>query len=215
LSLVALPLVFGIGFWTRGPSGSGEAAVAHSEPDAAATNTAADNSGRDPGAKPADLASARGALSAMPNENETLDRQHHPVDLQTDEPGLDTLDSAPPISAIVTLPGDHADHNVALSHSRAIGDDFATGFSLKTPGPVRQISAEVLRPASNWFDIAASDGACATGNCPAPVRSLDRKLNTALNWSATPEAAAAQASREGKLVFLIHVSGNFAQPGFT
>jgi hypothetical protein len=30
-----------------------------------------------------------------------------------------------------------------------------------------------------------------------------------------PEAAAAQANRDGKLVFLIHVSGNFAQPGFT
>ncbi|HEV3021751.1 MAG TPA: hypothetical protein VGX76_04770, partial [Pirellulales bacterium] len=79
----------------------------------------------------------------------------------------------------------------------------------------RQISAEVLKPTSTWFEVAASDGACATGTCPAPVRNLDRKLNTALNWSAAPDAAAAQASRDGKLVFLIHVSGNFAQPGFT
>src|SRR5260370_12504001 len=148
LSLVVLPLVFGIGFWTRGPSGSGEAAVAHSEPDAAVTKIAANNSGRDPGAKPADLASARGAMSAPPNEIENLDRHQHPVDLQTGEPGRDTLDWPPPDSAIVALPGDRADRNVALSPSFATNDDFAAGFSLKRPGQVRQISAEVLRPAS-------------------------------------------------------------------
>jgi hypothetical protein len=43
LSLVALPLVFGIGFWTHGSSGSGEAAVAHSEPGAAALYIPAQN----------------------------------------------------------------------------------------------------------------------------------------------------------------------------
>jgi hypothetical protein len=154
-------------------------------------------------------------MSAMPNEDEALDRHQHPVELQTGEAGLDTLDSPPPDSVIVALPADRGDRHVVLSHFRATDEDLATGFSLKTPGHVRQISAEVLRPASNWFDITAGDGACANGNCLAPVRSLDRKLNTALTWSATPEAAAAQANREGKLVFLIHVSGNFAQPGFT
>jgi hypothetical protein len=113
------------------------------------------------------------------------------------------------------VPADRADHKVVRIPSRATSDDFAAGFTLKTPGQVPQISAEVLKPTSTWFEIAGSDGACTTGTCPAPVRNLDRKLNTALNWSATPEAAAAQANRDGKLVFLIHVSGNFAQPGFT
>jgi hypothetical protein len=215
LSVVAFPLVFGIGFWTRCLQGSGEGAADHGEPGAAAANITAEYSVRDPGTKPADLASAREAVSAMPNEYGILDRRQHPVDSQTGESGRDTLDSTPPISAIVALPADRGERNVALSHSRVTGDDLATSFSLMTLGHVRQITAEVLRPASTWFDIAASDAACATGNCPAPVRNLDRKLNTALNWSATPGAAAAEADREGKLVFLIHVSGNFAQPGFT
>jgi hypothetical protein len=73
----------------------------------------------------------------------------------------------------------------------------------------------VVRPVRAWFATATQEGECATGSCPAPVARLDRKLNTALEWSSSPEAAAEQAAREGKLVFLIHVSGNFAQPGFT
>lgn len=43
----------------------------------------------------------------------------------------------------------------------------------------------------------------------------DPKLGTALVWNNSLEAANAQAEKEGKLVFLIHVSGNFAIPGFT
>jgi hypothetical protein len=93
--------------------------------------------------------------------------------------------------------------------------DPTDGFALKTPGFVQQVSAEVIRPARAWFETAVTDEACTSGTCPAPVARLDRKLNTALEWSASPAAAAEQAERERKLVFLIHVSGNFAQPGFT
>jgi hypothetical protein len=89
------------------------------------------------------------------------------------------------------------------------------GFSLRTAGGVRHVSAEVLQPARAWFATATAEGECTTGSCPLPVARLDRRLNTALDWSPTPQAAAEQAEREGKLVFLIHVSGNFAQSGFT
>ena len=44
---------------------------------------------------------------------------------------------------------------------------------------------------------------------------INRSLNTALTWAKSPAEAAEQANREGKLVFLIHVSGNFEDPGFT
>jgi hypothetical protein len=53
--------------------------------------------------------------------------------------------------------------------------------------------------------------ACA-GACPP---SDSRDLGTALLWAQTPEEAAERAKDEGKLVFLIHVSGNFESPGFT
>jgi hypothetical protein len=215
LSLVALPSVFGIGYWMRSLPEARNRDATRSEPGADMTNIVGDKSSLDAGTKSMDLASAREAVSTTPNEHGSLDPHQHPMDMQTSEQGSAFLDSTLPNPAIVALPVDRADHKVVLSPSRATSDDFAAGFSLKTPGQVRQISAEVLKPTSTWFDIAANDGACATGTCPAPVRNLDRKLNTAINWSAMPEAAAAQANRDGKLVFLIHVSGNFAQPGFT
>jgi hypothetical protein len=47
------------------------------------------------------------------------------------------------------------------------------------------------------------------------VCAVDRSLNTALTWAKSPGAASEQAREERKLVFLIHVSGNFEDPGFT
>jgi hypothetical protein len=47
------------------------------------------------------------------------------------------------------------------------------------------------------------------------VCAVDRSLNTALTWAKSPGAASEQARKDGKLVFLIHVSGNFEDPGFT
>jgi hypothetical protein len=47
------------------------------------------------------------------------------------------------------------------------------------------------------------------------VCAVDRSLNTALTWAKSPGAASEQARKEGKLVFLIHLSGNFEDPGFT
>ena len=47
------------------------------------------------------------------------------------------------------------------------------------------------------------------------VCAVDRSLNTALTWAKSPGAASEQARKERKLVFLIHVSGNFEDPGFT
>jgi len=40
-------------------------------------------------------------------------------------------------------------------------------------------------------------------------------LGTALNWADKPEDAYRLAAEQQKLVFLIHVSGNFAIPGYT
>ncbi|MCE9529386.1 MAG: hypothetical protein K8R36_25330 [Planctomycetales bacterium] len=51
--------------------------------------------------------------------------------------------------------------------------------------------------------------------CAQEKKFKDRKLNTALTWAESVAEASQQAEDEEKLVFLIHVSGNFEVPGFT
>lgn len=55
----------------------------------------------------------------------------------------------------------------------------------------------------------------ATQVCEPATKFKDRQLSTALTWTESVEEAAQQAEEEEKLVFLIHVSGNFEMPGFT
>lgn len=38
---------------------------------------------------------------------------------------------------------------------------------------------------------------------------------TAVRWSGSPSEAAAKAKADGKLVFILHVSGHFEDPQFT
>jgi hypothetical protein len=55
----------------------------------------------------------------------------------------------------------------------------------------------------------------ATQVCEVAKNFQDRKLNTALTWAESVQEANEQAEEKEKLVFLIHVSGNFEMPGFT
>ena len=50
---------------------------------------------------------------------------------------------------------------------------------------------------------------------PPPVTRELRTLGTALEWAETPDQALQLAREQGKLVFLIQVSGNFAREEFT
>jgi hypothetical protein len=87
-------------------------------------------------------------------------------------------------------------------------------FKLSTP-PVSVPSPFVL-PEKPWFALAdlTTDGPESCQGTQA-VCAVNRSLNTALTWAKSPAEAAEQAKRDGKLVFLIHVSGNFEDPGFT
>jgi hypothetical protein len=73
-----------------------------------------------------------------------------------------------------------------------------------------------ILPDKPWFasaDLKLDDpSACGDTNT---VCAANRSLSTALSWARSPAEAAETARREGKLVFLIHVSGNFENPGFT
>ena len=84
-----------------------------------------------------------------------------------------------------------------------------------SPGAVATAAPFVL-PEKPWFalaDLTLAEPESSSG--AARVCSANRSLNTALTWAKSPAEAADEASREGKLVFLIHVSGNFEDPGFT
>jgi hypothetical protein len=86
-----------------------------------------------------------------------------------------------------------------------------------SPGPIETAAPFVL-PEKPWFalaDLTLAEPAPESCSGSASVCSANRKLDTALTWAKSPAEAADKASREGKLVFLIHVSGNFEDPGFT
>ncbi|MDF1841558.1 MAG: hypothetical protein P1U77_08990 [Rubripirellula sp.] len=54
-------------------------------------------------------------------------------------------------------------------------------------------------------------GTCRDATC----EEADNRLGTTIHWSAEPKDAYQLAEQQEKLVFLIHVSGNFKIPGFT
>jgi hypothetical protein len=63
---------------------------------------------------------------------------------------------------------------------------------------------------------------CLAGPAKAdklPPASADKPAcgshGTAIDFVATPSEAAKQAKKEGKLVFVLHVSGHFEDPRFT
>jgi hypothetical protein len=61
-------------------------------------------------------------------------------------------------------------------------------------------------------EVAALPATRCDGACPVPRA---RTLGTALVWATSVAEAATQAEEAGKLVFVIHVSGNFESPEFT
>ncbi len=63
--------------------------------------------------------------------------------------------------------------------------------------------------------LPPQDQVCTAGTCTPEGFNPDRTLGTALTWSTSVDKAARDAQDEGKLVYLIHISGNFEDPGFT
>jgi WD40 repeat protein len=80
--------------------------------------------------------------------------------------------------------------------------------------------AVAIIPEKSWFALNTEDEAppslASVLRLGAPkLCSKDRSLGTALTWAESPSQAFEQAKSEGKLVLLLHVSGNFEDPGFT
>jgi hypothetical protein len=86
----------------------------------------------------------------------------------------------------------------------------------KLSAPPASVPAPFVLPEKPWFALEElTTDLPESCDATQAVCAANRSLNTALTWAKSPAEAAEQAKRDGKLVFLIHVSGNFEDPGFT
>ncbi len=119
---------------------------------------------------------------------------------------------AAPLAAASTKPPPHRPVRSVRDQTptRALPERFV----LREPAP--RTSLPFVLPEKPSFALAdlKLDEPAACGQTEQ-VCAVDRSLNTALTWAKSPGAAFEQARSEGKLVFVIHVSGNFEDPGFT
>lgn len=79
------------------------------------------------------------------------------------------------------------------------------------------LSDNILVPADSWFAVAEPDAKdeASPVSTGAKFCARARSLGTAMTWARSPAEASTQAQESHKLVMLLHVSGNFENPGFT
>lgn len=94
----------------------------------------------------------------------------------------------------------------------AITSDPEPGLTSTTAAPA---IAPQASPVSIEGKVPTIKPLASTQVCAPAEKFKDRKLSTALTWAESVQEASQQAEEEQKLVFLIHVSGNFEMPGFT
>ncbi len=125
--------------------------------------------------------------------------------------------ATPPLSDPVLLP---PDDRIAPTVDPAPTPDPAP----PTPTPVADAArlappgADAAPPApppgADVVPPAPPPGADATRLAPAPAATC-QTFNTSVAFAVSPAAAEKQAAQDGKLVFLLHVSGDFADDAFT
>lgn len=115
----------------------------------------------------------------------------------------------------------------SLSRPQDQGTTECSDGTCSTTSPVKlakssrsgsSVSAADLKVAVGIEDAPADDppDQSTTGTCDAsPADKNGRSLGTTLVWTDSPAEAARTAAERDKLVYLIHVSGNFEIEGFT
>jgi hypothetical protein len=216
-------LALGAGFWVRGlidrnaspPVGQGVALRELSQPAerlAAHEVRVAPQAGTEPleradAAKPA---AAAPGLAANDAQRPIVNDAQRPI-VEAGPPSKPRIEAPPPVAA--------ADPPPLTRQIEAVGKAAplklaTTGFDL--PVQTAPSSTPFILPERPQFALADlvldEPAACSDTN---RVCAVDRSLNTALTWAKSPAEAALAARKDGKLVFLIHVSGNFENPGFT
>ena len=71
-----------------------------------------------------------------------------------------------------------------------------------------QLADEAALHGTQAAEPACPDEQCQRGNPP-------RRFGTAIDWARSPAEAFKRSERESKLVFLVHLSGNFEKSEFT
>jgi hypothetical protein len=99
--------------------------------------------------------------------------------------------------------------------------EAAPGNSLHAKAVPRNSTApEEKGPPTDANGLEAAADACSVARsdvspiCEAPLGEF-RELGTLVRWADSVEQAAVTAQNQGKLLFVMHVSGNFELPGFT
>ena len=137
-------------------------------------------------------------------EAETFAEEVNPpeliVDTQPTEPIVTPDNSAPSAKS------------VAASETTEASPPIADALPATSPPPA---AAPQTFPVSLEGKVPTIKPLASTQVCAPAKKFKDRKLSTALTWAESVQEASQQAEENEKLVFLIHVSGNFEMPGFT
>lgn len=115
----------------------------------------------------------------------------------------------------------HDSRSIQAEHRQLSLPESAPGNSLQAEAlPPDHAASEEEGPAPNASGLAAAAGARGgedsevAPTCEAPLAGF-RTLGTLVPWADSVEQAAVTAQDQGKLLFVMHVSGNFELPGFT
>jgi hypothetical protein len=207
-------LAFGLGFWVRGlidrdARAPARQAVAVTEPIQPAKLAAHEvRVAPQPGTER--LEQAEAANRAGPAVGLAANEAHRPI-VEAGPPNQPRIEAPPPAAAgdAPPLPGP-----VEVVRPAAPPQLATKRFDLPEQAP--PVSTPFILPERPRFALAdlvldePADGGDTNRVC-----AVNRSLNTALTWAKSPAEAADSARKDGKLVFLIHVSGNFENPGFT
>jgi hypothetical protein len=125
-------------------------------------------------------------------------------------------DTTPPTPAAPTPV--HAPTTVTESNQDATAEQ--TSLIPDGPAPVEKIDVAEIEPfsATDSFAKLVKDDACKQGgdSCtPGDGKGSGDFFGTAVTFLASPKIAGDEAVKDHKLLFVLHVSGNFEDPGFT
>jgi hypothetical protein len=121
-----------------------------------------------------------------------------------------SLELAPEPAQQTEAPAPASDPGLQLAESKPLLVN-ATPAKKSQPAPVAVVEAIDVQLRNDLFQRLAALEAAKTFTPPPD----DRRFGTAVAFVSNPELAADQAEKEKKLLFLLHVSGNFEKSCFT
>jgi len=131
-------------------------------------------------------------------------------------------DDAPPVAETTAIVASKPEPALTVSTPQPLEQSPAVGAPNPEAEPVTTATTTAAPEAIPQTSPVSLEGKvptikplASTQVCAPAEKFKDRKLSTALTWAESVQDASQQAEEEEKLVFLIHVSGNFEMPGFT